>query len=297
MNTYALKGRAARMAPLASVIDDAHLDEFNRNSAMPGAINPGTVELDELEAVEQEVAVPSPETLPEQTALGNIVELLLKDHAKLEGILRLEEGQRRAIPKLLFIGATAFALYGVVATFMLNLARVEAGFWLDYLPAARSDDGTIANLTLAYVVGMIAANGLCLPSFYFYGLLSGLRISMLGVTAHALKGMTAGAVALVGLLPVYVAATLGASFYVDSRQWLGVIILLGLALPFLAGFWAVRSLFRGFVALADTIPAECRVGRTCLLRRLIFAWAGCYTFVTPLVIYTLWQHLSLAGTR
>jgi hypothetical protein len=44
--------------------------------------------------------------------------------------------------------------------------------------------------------------------------------------------------------------------------------------------------------LARTIPGPDRAERACLLRRLILAWSGCYTFVTPLVIYSLWEHLA-----
>ncbi|MCE9607270.1 MAG: hypothetical protein K8U03_20485 [Planctomycetia bacterium] len=225
-------------------------------------------------------------------SLAEVVDLLLKDHRQLDAHLRTDAGQRRLIPQLLGIALCGFALYGVVATFMLNLAHTSHHFWLAGLPAAEWTDATIGNLTLSYCIGMIAANGICLPSFYFYGLLSGIRISMLGVTAHALKGMAAGAVALVGILPIYVAATLNALIYSESYTWLSTLVALGLLLPFIAGLWGALSLYRGFVGLADTIPPEFRRSRTCLLRRLILAWSGCYTFVTPLVIYSLWQHLS-----
>lgn len=234
----------------------------------------------------------APEQLADKTTLGNVVDLLLKDHGKLDMLLRSEAGQRLLIPKFLVVALGGFALYGVVATLMFNLARTHAGFWLPWLPAASHDDATVGNLTLSYAIGLIAANGICLPSFYFYGLLAGIRISMIGTVAHALKGMAAGAVALVGILPIYVAATLNALTYSDNRGWLTLLVVVGLALPFIAGLWGARSLYRGFTSLADTIPQPCRYDRTCLLRRLILAGSGCYTFVTPLVIYTLWQHLS-----
>jgi hypothetical protein len=252
----------------------------------------GDLQLDELEVVAQAFEAPNPASLAECTTLSSVVDLLLKDHRRIDGILRIEEGQRRLIPKLLAIAVCGFTLYGVVATVMLNLARSHSGFWLLGLPAAQWTDATVGNLTLAYAIGMIAANGICLPSFYFYGLLSGIRISMLGVTAHALKGMAAGAVALVGILPIYVAATLNTLIYTDNHALRVMLVSLGLLLPFIAGLWGALSLYRGFIGLADTIPAEFRRDRACLLRRLILAWSGCYTFVTPLVIYTLWQHLS-----
>ena len=73
-------------------------------------------------------------------------------------------------------------------------------------------------------------------------------------------------------------------------------VLLGLALPFLAGVWGAACLYEGFVGFADTIAVSCRQSRECFLRRLILAWCGCYTLVTPLMIYTLWNHFS-GGSR
>jgi len=45
-------------------------------------------------------------------------------------------------------------------------------------------------------LGLAAATGICLPSFYL--LLAGAETSMLGVLAHALKGKSVAAVTLVG---------------------------------------------------------------------------------------------------
>jgi hypothetical protein len=68
--------------------------------------------------------------------------------------------------------------------------------------------------------------------------------------------------------------------------------LLGLALPFIVGTWGAACLYRGFLGLCDNIPATRRQSRQCLLRRLILAWCACQTFVTPLVIFTLWRQLG-----
>lgn len=221
-----------------------------------------------------------------------VLELLLKDQAKLDRLLADEAGQRHLSPKLLGIALAGFTIYGVVATVLLNLARQSSGFWLAGVPAAYWDGPSIANLTLAYSLGLIAANGICLPSFYFYGLLAGVRVSMLGVAAHALKGMAAGAVALVALVPMYVAVSLSVLVYSDNRLWLAELVMLALALPFLAGIFGAVCLYRGFVGLAGGICDPRPQQRACLLRRLILAWSACYTCVTPLAIYTLWQHLD-----
>jgi hypothetical protein len=221
-----------------------------------------------------------------------VIEMLLKDREGLDRLLRDADRQRELIPRLLAVSLIGFTIYGVIATALLNAFQAQSGMWLPYVPAATWNSWSAANLTLSFTLGLIAANGICLPSFYFYGLLAGIQTTMLGVTAHALKGMAAGAVALVGLLPVYVAAALTAlvfpGFLGGAMFWSAF----GLMLPFVAGLWGAFSLYQGFVGLADTICQSRRGRRECFLRRLIFAWCGCFTFVTPVVIYSLWDLLS-----
>jgi hypothetical protein len=226
------------------------------------------------------------------TSLGGVVEMLLKDREWLDHLLRDPSWQRRLIPRLLAIALAGFAVYGLVATLVLNAIYFKSGYWPELVPHAFWNTPGAANLTLAYCLGLIAANGVCLPSFYFYGLLAGVKTTMLGVTAHALKGMAAGALMLVGVLPVYVALALSAIVFPMPGELLSLWVLLGLALPFIAGIWGAVCLYRGFVCLDDTIPSTRREARSCLLRRLILAWSGCYTCVTPLMIYTLWNSLA-----
>ena len=220
------------------------------------------------------------------------MEMLLKNQPALDRQLRDEAQQRAMIPQLLAIAMSGFTLYGVVVTAILNGIHAKTGFWLPGVPAAYADGAGVGNLTIAYCAGLIAANGICLPSFYFYSLLAGVRTTMVGVVAHALKGMAAGAIALVGILPIYVAGALSAVVFQASAWHLGFWSLAALLLPFIAGIWGAICLYRGFVELSDTIAPECRRRRRCFLRRLILAWCGCYTFVTPLAIYTLWNHLA-----
>ena len=156
----------------------------------------------------------------------------------------------------------------------------------------RWSDGTWANLTLAYALGLVAATGVCLPSFYFYGLLAGVKLSMLQSAAHAVKCLAVTSVVLVGAVPIYVALSLGMIVFSAPPEMLRLTTALGLAMPFVAGLWGVRTLFLGFTDLADTVPAHCKAERACFLRRLTTAWAICYTAVTPLMIIWLWTRLS-----
>src|SRR5262249_40230902 len=97
------------------------------------------------------------------------------------------------------------------------------------------------------------------------------------------------AVMLLGILPIYVAIVLGMVVFQAPLLNLEIALDLGLGLPFVAGLWGAWSIYRGFLALADTLPAARRCRRTCFLRRLTVAWAACYSVVMPVMIYTLWN--------
>jgi hypothetical protein len=225
------------------------------------------------------------------TTMG-VIELLLKNPARLNELLRDEAHLRELIPSLLAVAMMGLTLHGVVLTAIVNLLNTTSQFWFIHMPAAYWDGPSVANLSIGYTVGAIAANGICLPSFYFYGLLAGIRISFLGVTAHALKGLAAGSVALVGLLPIYVAVALSAVVFPFDPVWARFIVIVGLLVPCLAGLVGALNLYEGFVGLADTMgPIRC-ASRQCFLRRLTLAWVSCATFVTPVVIYSLWHFLS-----
>jgi hypothetical protein len=217
-----------------------------------------------------------------------LVELMLKDQRRLDSLIREEAHAPELIPRLLAIALLGFTIFGIAATLIMNLGDLPPS----WVPRAQLSDGTWANLTLAYVFGLIAATGVCLPSFYFYGLLAGVKLSMLQSVAHAVKCLAVTAVVLVGALPIYVAIALGMIVFSAPDEWMRSTIMLGLALPFVAGLWGVKTLFLGFADLADTLPARLKADRARFLRRLTAAWAACYTTVTPVMIIWLWTRLS-----
>jgi hypothetical protein len=245
-----------------------------------------------VESRQPHTDTPSLSVATPEISTAGVVEMLLKDHARLNRLLRDEARQRELLPRMLAVAVAGFAVYGIVVTAIFNALRSQTGFWFPHLPAAYWSELSAANLALAYTLGLIAANGICLPSFYFYGLLAGIRTTMLGVAAHAIKGMAAGAVALVGFLPVYVAIALTSVVFPAGVHWQLPTVAAGLALPFLAGIVGAANLYEGFVGLADTMTGPGCRSRECFLRRLILAWCGCASFVTPVVIYTLWHFLS-----
>jgi hypothetical protein len=217
-----------------------------------------------------------------------LVELMLKDRRRLDLLIRDEAGAPELIPRLLAIALVGFTIFGIAATLIINLGGAQPS----WVPRVRWSDGTWPSLTLAYVLGLVAAVGVCLPSFYFYGLLAGVKLTMLQAAAHAVKCLAITAVVLVGVLPIYVAGSLGMIVFSAPIDWTRSTIALGLALPFIAGLAGVQSLFIGFAELTFSLPSCQKASRTVFLRRLTLAWSICYTTVTPVMIYWLWTRLA-----
>jgi hypothetical protein len=228
--------------------------------------------------------------LGEHSVLG-LSELLLKDRDHVEDLLRDDSRQVDLVPRFLLIALASFSAYAWAMVLLLHAAPTGS------LPSVLADGWSLGvqpavGLWLAYTLGLVAATGICLPSFYFYGLLAGVKISFLQIVTHCLKGQAATAIMLIGILPIYVAIALGMLIFAAPPSSQQLVLSVGLVLPFLAGLWGVYSIFHGFMRLADTLPGRCRERRTCFLRRLTLAWAACYTAVTPFMIFALWTHFT-----
>jgi hypothetical protein len=235
------------------------------------------------------VESPSP-GIGKHSALG-LAELLLKDRMQVDDLLRDDSRQVDLIPRFLVISLASFSAYAWAMILLLYAAPNGS------IPTVLAEGWSFAvrpvvGLWLAYSLGLVAATGICLPSFYFYGLLAGVKISFLQVVTHCLKGQASTAIMLIGILPIYVAVALGMLIFAAPVEAQQMVLSLGLVLPFLAGLWGVYSLYNGFMRLADTLPSRCRDRRTCFLRRLTLAWAACYTAVTPLMIHSLWTQFT-----
>ena len=268
-------------------------------------------------------ALPTPVSPGELTTLG-LIELILKDRPRLDQAIRNPALQRQLVPKFLTIALLSFFLFGVCLVIMFNAAGVwpeltamktvfdaaEAGHestFLKFVPdtvgVGRWLDGSAWQLILAYSLGLIAATGVCLPSLYFYGLLAGVRMSMVDVVLHSVKSKATGAVGLIGILPMYAAVGMGviilsgsvATMPNEPGSSLVMALWLGLILPFIGGLLGTWSMYRGFLGLADTLPAKQRGQRECFLNRLAMSWVAVYTAVTPLMIFTLWEFFGRAS--
>jgi hypothetical protein len=240
--------------------------------------------------------------------IAQIVELILKDRDRLDRLAQATPQKVDLASRLLAISLISFALYGLGMSLTLYSAHLWPRFaasaaWLDgsetrlfeFVVVGAADSHVAAGsarLIIAYSFGLIAASGICLPSLYFYGLLSGMRMTMTDVVVHSLKCTAVAAVALIGILPIYSALALGAIVFPVPRDSVATILILGLCLPFIGGLWGTQSLFLSFANLCRTMPAEFQSQRACFLRRLILSWCACYTSVAPLMIVTVWRHLG-----
>ncbi len=252
------------------------------------------------------------QTRPQELTIPVLVELLLKDRRRLFRVLRLEAAPAILLPRLLAIALAGFLLFGVAMSVVLTAADrwpslTSLTTWVDAplsmpleFKAIDSAHGKLAPwlsgealvLAGAYAFGLVAASGICLPSLYFYCLLAGVKMSMVDVVVHTVKSKAVAAVALVGILPIYVAVAMGVLIFRGSEVQLAATMFLGLALPFIAGVWGTVSLYQGFLQMCDTMPPARATRRECFLRRLVLSWSACYSAVMPVMIYSVWEVFS-----
>ena len=268
---------------------------------------------DDLPLLERDNLVVSAETeiddRPVNLGILGLIELILKRRNTLDRLVRDPSLQPVLLPRFLAISLIGFVFFGVA----LSLVFTSSHAWpelvamanrlrgaTDSLVTFRSSpglserwlDGSAMKLTAAYAFGLIAATGVCLPSLYFYGLLAGVRMSLLDVAVQAMKSKATSAVALVGILPIYAAVSMGIVIFEAPEPIRIGAYWLGLILPFIAGLWGTAALYHSFSGLCDTLPLDRRWDRTCFLRRLVASWAVCYTAVSPVMIYTVWERLA-----
>lgn len=246
-------------------------------------------------AEEPPMVLPAHTMLPadnEYSALG-VVELLLKDPIGLDGLSREESRQTELIPRFLGIAVVSYTVFCLGMLVILNAAPADCyPQSILKMPAASWHDGSALGLLLAYNLGMIGATGICLPTFYFFSLLAGVRMSMLQLTGLMLRCQASGAIVLIGVLPIYVAVVLGFIVFDAPGDWMEQGMYFGLMLPFLAGIECIRCIYRCVMGMAETMPPERRCRRECFLRRLTVSWALVYTAVSPVMIFRLWQFFS-----
>ena len=194
----------------------------------------------------QVMALPS-EELPASTGVLPLTEMILKNHSLLERLIRSTARQAVLIPQLLLISFLGFLLYGVTMGVLIGVSGwtphlhsprevlTSGGPLIEFHAAANPlaawRDGTAPSLIVAYALGLIAATGICLPSLYFYGLLSGIKLTMRDVVIHSLKSKATAAIALIGILPIYFVICLTALVFDLSEYWIRIVQWIRFAFP------------------------------------------------------------------
>jgi hypothetical protein len=276
--------------------------------AQPQAAKAPDVDAVELTSIDEPADVHSLSTIA-------LVELLLKDRWRLYRLLRVSAASAVMLPRLLGIALAGYVLFGVTMSVVMAAAGTwpaltSIAAWIDspatapiaFAPIGSSLTETVprisgqsAALIFAYAFGLVAASCVCLPSLYFYCLLAGVRMTMLDVVLHAVKSKAVAAVALVGILPIYVAVAMGVAIFDAGEPLVRATLLLGLALPFIAGIWGTVAMYQAFTLVCATLPANRIERRACFLRRLVLSWSAIYTAVMPVMIYSVWEVLSRVG--
>src|SRR5205823_13072329 len=185
-------------------------------------------------AVSDGIPIVEPVVAPCDLSLLGLVEVLLKEPRRLDDLNRAEARQAELMPRLLAISLTSFALFGVALSLILHFTP-PAAYPHRLLPIPRVYlGGSALALVGAYSLGLVAATGLCLPSFYFFALLAGVKMRLSQIVSQVMCSKATTAVVLVGILPIYVAVVLGMVVFEADAPLLETCLYLGLALPFVA---------------------------------------------------------------
>src|SRR6185436_8028189 len=218
----------------------------------------------------------------------NLTEMTLKRPQDVRAMAREGDLQPRVVLNLLLIGLAGIALFSAAFTVILACSPP-----LSWVPRVSFHDRSILRPMLSYTIGMVDALGICLPSFYFYGLLSGIRASMLQVTAISLHALATTGIILMGLLPIYVGSILGVIVLGATNGLVyPFLVAVGLLLPFLAGLTSLKVMYEGFVDLIRTLPETRMESRAPMVRMLALAWACLYTAVAPVTLWAVRTQLE-----
>src|SRR5262249_20435783 len=152
---------------------------------------------------------PAPEVTADEHSVLGLTELLLKDPDRIDRLAREEDEQPFLIPRFLAVGLTSFSLFALALALTLGAAPKAALPWPIAETWSAHPTASAVAIWLAYALGFTLTTGVCLPSFYFYALLAGVRVSWLQVTAQVMRGQASTAGMLVGNLPGFPPPALG----------------------------------------------------------------------------------------
>lgn len=213
-------------------------------------------------------------------------EAMLHDGKEVDDMVCDDTRLVTTLQKLLAIAVFGLVAYGLVLGAMLQVSGVDS-LW--FIPV----EGTpVLWVPLALTGGFLTAMAVCLPSFYFYTLLSGLDASFRLVTAQSLRVQARSSVLLLGVLPFYLAIGLTPFLGIEVMlTQLGFVLAIGLILPFLVGFGGLVSVYASFRRLIKRLPlTHSRRGNFVL--RMVACWAAVMASVAPVAVVRFATYFS-----
>jgi hypothetical protein len=231
-----------------------------------------------------------PNTAPASTGM---VDLLLRERAATDTLCADQDQAAAILPRLLGIAAIGVAAWAAVeGGLLVGSAQVvfpealAGGPWW-WAPVA---------LFVAYETAFLGVQLAGLPSFYFYGLLAGIRTHGWRIAVESLRARATAAVVLLGVLPVYLAVGLGLVLVFPDSTVLGMTLhtlfltVGGMALPFLCGLAAPLSLYRAFTRMVAEVQVDGATRRRPMPVVLVLAWSVFFSVLAPL---GAWRVLTL----
>lgn len=204
-----------------------------------------------------------------------LVDLLLREPTALDDAFATAPGAAGVLPRLVYVSMGSLLAYAAVMGLLT-------------LPTAPSFDVPLRVL-YAYGGGFFGAQVAALPSAWFYALLAGIRQPAWRVAAEAMRAHATTSMVLLGVLPVYLAAALGAAVldpFDDGPAHL--LYLLGFSVPFVAGLAGTFAMYRAFGRLVQQTRQDPDAPRTPTPALLVLAWSALFTTMAPLGVYCLY---------
>jgi hypothetical protein len=223
--------------------------------------------------------------------VGELLGWMLTNRERFRLELADDDAAELVLPRLLGITTASLFAYGLVMWIVVAATGTE-------LPFMTGDAGGrpgLLSFSLAYVIGIVGAVGICLPSFYFFALQCGFRPTLRGIVVAVAGGQALTAVFLIGLLPVFAACILGAERLGGSAATLADWTRLGLLLPLAAGLVGAAELHAWFTGLAEELPPKARARREGIVSFLGIWSTALYVLVAPVLVYQLLRTFGPLG--
>lgn len=230
-----------------------------------------------------------------QTVWG-LFEVLLKAPDRLNPFVRTPGLQWKlsiGFAAITFVGMGLYALMlWLVLLFVPQEARpgfINEGWQGDLAPPL--------GLVAAYPGAILLATVIVLPSYWFLGALSGVKMPMVEVLTHSLKGKAATTVLLLGLMPIYVVLMvvliLSGPGGIFGTLFPALGVWIGLLLPFAAAFRGAGAVASGLRNVVASTPRLTRGQRVAIPDSLMVSWAILFTLTCPVVMFKCWEQVTV----